>query len=133
MHFPSKIVILLSIVAALGASSIVGATANAAPSKRDSATSSVLSPQTRQSKCGEPDGGPPWVGLYKDIDWKPQPQICFQGAGLLDLQQYRLGNGNWANQISGINISANGTFYAANRDALPFYYGMQYADLRTIG
>jgi hypothetical protein len=68
----------------------------------------------------------PWVAIYKDINFGGQCD-AYEGPGKVVLPS------GVADTASSINIGANGRFLDNQGASLPFQYGLQIADLRTIG
>src|SRR5450759_335600 len=68
----------------------------------------------------------PWVAIYKDINFGGQCD-AYEGPGNVVLPS------GVADTASSINIGANGRFLDNQGASLPFQYGLQIADLRTIG
>jgi hypothetical protein len=65
----------------------------------------TISPLTDQVSCTVSMPGP-WAAFYDGRHWG-QPEICFNGSGLVNLSDY-----GWALRAQSINASANsGCFY----------------------
>jgi hypothetical protein len=68
----------------------------------------------------------PWVAIYKDINFGGQCD-AYEGPGNVVLPS------GVADTASSINIGANGRFLGNQGASLPIQYGLEIADLRTIG
>ncbi|HEX7461723.1 MAG TPA: hypothetical protein VF317_06090, partial [Dermatophilaceae bacterium] len=68
----------------------------------------------------------PWVAIYQDINFGGQCD-AYEGPGNVVLPS------GVADTASSINVGANGHFVDSQGASLPIQYGLQIADLRTIG
>jgi hypothetical protein len=108
----SSAVIVFALVMAVMVAGTVLAQPNSTATKNPSQVSAsnqvgtgTVSPRTDQVSCTV-SMSRPWIAFYDGRHWG-QPEICFNGSGLVNLSDY-----GWALRAQSINASANsGCFY----------------------